>query len=79
MPATIDLAALQDAVETHVREAGAEFGVYIRHVQTGATVEVSGGELYLLASVFKVPLLIEALAQVDEGKLRLDERIELRR
>jgi len=51
----------------------------MKHMQSGTTVEMNADELYLLASVFKVPILLEALAQVDEGRQGLDERFELRR
>lgn len=79
MTMTTDAAALQSVVEEHIREADAEFGVFIHHLQSGATVEVNADALYLLASVFKIPILLEALAQVEEGKQRLDQRFALRR
>jgi beta-lactamase class A len=69
---------LQEAVKEHIRAADAEFGVYIRHLPSGATVSVNPDSLYLMASVFKIPIMLEALAQVDEGEFRLEERIELR-
>ena len=72
-----DLAQLQEAVEAHIREADAEIGVFIRHLPSGKAVSTNPDALYLMASVFKIPILLEALAQVDEGECRLDERIEL--
>jgi beta-lactamase class A len=70
--------ALQQEVEEQIHATDAEFGVWIRHLPSGATVAVNPDALYLLASVFKIPIMLEALAQVDEGRCRLDERIELR-
>jgi beta-lactamase class A len=78
MTTAVDLSALQEDVERHIKEADAEYGVWIRHVQSGEGVSVNPDALYLMASVFKVPILVEALAQVDEGKLRLEDRTELR-
>ncbi len=73
------LGVLQETIARHVDEADvAEFGVYIRQVQSGATVEMNPEALYPMASVFKIPLLLETLAQVDEGRCALEERIELR-
>ncbi len=72
-----DLGSLQETIGGHISAADAEFGVFIQHLQSRATVEVNADRLYLLASVFKIPILLEALAQVDEGRCRLDERIEL--
>jgi beta-lactamase class A len=77
-PSAPALAALQEAVEQHIREADAEFGVFVRHLPSGAAVTTNPDRLYLMASVFKILILLEALAQVDEGHCRLDERIELR-
>ena len=70
--------ALEGSGGAHIREADCEMGVYIRHLPSGETVSVNPDALYLMASVFKIPVLLEALAQVDEGECRLDERIELR-
>jgi beta-lactamase class A len=77
MTVVISIDRLQEEVEEHIREADAEFGVFIRHLPSGATVAVNPDSLYLMASVFKIPIMLEALAQVDEGECRLDERIEL--
>jgi len=72
------LGILQETIAHHIDDADvAEFGIYIRHIQSGATVEVNPEALYPMASVFKIPLLLETLAQVDEGRCALDERIEL--
>lgn len=73
----MDITPLQEQVDDNIGAVEGEFGVYIRHLGSDDTVEVNGDKLYLLASVFKIPILIEALAQVDEGRLRLDERVEL--
>ena len=73
------LDVLKEAIARHVDDADvADFGVYIRHIQSGATVEIHPEALYPMASVFKIPLLLETLAQVDEGSCTLDERVELR-
>jgi len=77
--ASADIDALQNAVERHISVVDAEFGVLIRHVQSSATIDINSARLFLLASVFKILILLEALAQVDEERLRLDERIKLRR
>jgi len=75
---TPDLATLRESIEADVEEADAEFGVWIRHVETGAEISINPDALYPMASVFKIPVLLETLAQVDEGKTALDKRIELR-
>jgi beta-lactamase class A len=75
MTAVASLSSLRAAVNAHAGSVDAEFGVFIHHLSSGATIGVNDGKLYLLASVFKIPILLEALAQVEEGRLRLDERM----
>lgn len=69
---------LEQTIAGIIGKTDAEFGVYLRHVESGATLSVNGRDLYPLASVVKVPILVAALAQVDEGSISLTERIELR-
>lgn len=73
-----DIGELEGIIAGIIEEADAEFGVYLRHIESGATLRVNDGDLYPLASVVKVPILMAALAQVDEGLASLSERIELR-
>ena len=75
---TVDTAALEEAIQDHIDRADAELGVCLRHVESGLEVLVRPDDLYPMASVFKIPVLIETLAQVDEGRQSLDTRIVLR-
>jgi beta-lactamase class A len=77
MTATVDISRLQEVIERHDAESDAEIGVLVRHVQTGHEVVVNGDALHLMASVFKIPVLLTALAQSDEGRLDLNRRVEL--
>jgi beta-lactamase class A len=73
-----DLAALRESIATHIDQTDAEFGVCIRHVESDAEISINPDALYPMASVFKIPVLLETLAQVDEGRTTLQKRIELR-
>lgn len=53
-------------------------GVGVRDVQTGQTVALNGDRRFPLQSVFKAPLGAAVLADVDGGKLRLDQTITIR-
>jgi beta-lactamase class A len=53
-------------------------GVAVRDAQTGQTVAFNGDNRFPLQSVFKAALGAAVLAEVDAGKLRLDETITLR-
>jgi len=51
--------------------------VYARNLASGATVALDADERFPLASVFKIPVMVEVMRQVDDGRLRLDERLTL--
>jgi beta-lactamase class A len=53
-------------------------GVAVRDAQTGQTVAFNGDNRFPLQSVFKAALGAAVLAEVDTGKLRLDETISIR-
>lgn len=58
-------------------ELGGQVGVYARNLATGATVALAADDRFPLASVFKVPVMVEVVRQVDRGALRLDRRLPL--
>jgi beta-lactamase class A len=65
------------AVEDAAGKATGEMGVAIEHLESGLRVEVRGDVAYPMASTFKLPLLVTLFHQVDEGKVRLDDRVSL--
>jgi beta-lactamase class A len=54
-----------------------EFGISLLHVDTGYRYERNADSYYPLASIVKMPILFETLAQVDDALLDLGERIQL--
>src|SRR5215813_3904320 len=52
-------------------------GIAAMHVGTGHLATMNGDERFPLASVCKVPIAMHILALVDEGKLSLDQDIEV--
>ncbi|RME56242.1 MAG: serine hydrolase [Caldilineae bacterium] len=65
---------LRDELAAIIQESGAEMGVAIRHLETGEEINIHGDRVFPLASVFKIPVLVEAFRQIHAGKLTLDER-----
>lgn len=57
---------------------GGTVGVAAREPASGTAIELNADELFPLASVFKVPVMVTVMRQVDAGLLRLDERLTLR-
>ena len=59
------------------KRAGGACGVAVEHVETGRLAEFDGEKVLPLFSVFKLPLVVEVLKQVEEGRLRLDQKIKV--
>lgn len=59
-----------DIIQSH----DATFGIALRHIELRQEVMVNADELFVLASVVKIPILVEAFAQEREGRLRLQDR-----
>jgi beta-lactamase class A len=70
-----DLAGLQSTFEQIIRTARGEVGVGLVHVETGARISINGDRRFPMASVYKLPIAVELLAQVAQGKLTLDREV----
>jgi beta-lactamase class A len=70
-------ADLECRVAEITQQLDATFGIALRHLQSGEEIMVNADDLFVLASVVKVPVLVEAFAQLREGRLRLDDRWSL--
>ena len=53
-------------------------GVAAQNLATGAQVLVNADEVFPTASVIKLPILVELMRRAVEGRISLDERVELR-
>lgn len=69
---------MPDSLKSHIEQviaaSGAQIGVAIRHVESGAEVMIDADRPVPLASVVKIPVLVEAFRQLSEGYFRLDDR-----
>jgi len=57
--------------------AGGECGVAVTHVESGRVADVEGGRRQPLYSVFKLPLAVAVLQDVEAGKLALDRKVRV--
>lgn len=71
------MADLRTRVEECVAQGGAQMSVSIVHLESGETIGLDADRPVPLASVVKIPVLVEAYRQLGEGRLRLDERWSL--
>jgi beta-lactamase class A len=72
-----DLSLLKDTIDRIINRSRGTVGVALIHVESGATLSVRGDEHRPMASVYKLPIAIELLAQVSAGTLSLDRPIAL--
>lgn len=66
--------SLQDQIQQVIDASGARMGVALRHLESGEEVMIDADSYYVLASVFKTPVLVEAFFQLHDGRFGLDDR-----
>ena len=52
-------------------------GVAAKHLESGQELFINGTTPFPLASVFKVPVLVEVMAQIEEGRFSLEDEISV--
>ena len=67
-----DLTPLEHAFKRVAGASRGRIGVALIHLESGAAVHIRGHERFPMASIVKLPIAIEVLKQVVEGKLTLD-------
>lgn len=55
--------------------SGGTLGIAAMHIESGRTVFYKADEQYPLASTYKVPIAVQNLTQVEQGKLDLDKLV----
>jgi beta-lactamase class A len=73
------LATLDATLRQIVRATKGEIGVSLVHVESGAELfSFNGSKPFAMASVYKLPIAFEALAQISERRLAFDQLIVIR-
>ena len=67
---------LQRRLQAATAVSSGVFGVSVRHVEKHEAASIHGDDKFQMASVFKIPILVELFHQAAEGKISLDERVE---
>jgi beta-lactamase class A len=75
-PQTAD-AELAARLKAICERAGGRCGVAVTHVETGRSAGVEGGRALPLYSVFKLPLAVAVLKEVEEGRLQLEQKVRV--
>jgi beta-lactamase class A len=59
------------------RSLNATWGIYIKCLETGEEIALNADQQMDTMSVIKIPLMVEAFRQIEEGKFALTDRITL--
>jgi beta-lactamase class A len=70
-------AALMDSLTTIAKDARGTVGVSLLYKAAGRRLSLHGKEHFPMQSVFKFPLALDILHEIDDGKLTLDQKIHI--
>jgi len=73
------LERLRTQIQRVLRNVDGQVGVAVKHLESGQSLDVNGSVLFPMASTFKVPVLVELLSQVKEGRYSLDDEISVQK
>lgn len=76
--ALLAASSLQQEIEHVAHGSGGSLGATATLLETGQTVSYHGSEAFPMASSYKIPIAVQILKLVDEGKLSLDRMVELK-
>jgi beta-lactamase class A len=68
---------LRNRIEQISQAARGRVGVKAIVLETGESVTLNGDQQFPMQSVYKFPIAMAVLAQVDQGKLKLDQKIRV--
>jgi len=68
---------LRDRIEQISQAARGRVGVKAIVLETGESVTLNGDQQFPMQSVYKFPIGMSVLAQVDQGKLKLDQQVRV--
>ena len=70
---------LQRLLDAELARFPAKAGIFVKHLGTGESAAVKGDETFNSASVIKIPIMVLAYQLAEQGKLKLDSRVEMRK
>ncbi|HEX7998107.1 MAG TPA: class A beta-lactamase, subclass A2 [Pyrinomonadaceae bacterium] len=68
---------LREQMEQIATGAGGRVGAAVLLIETGETVALNGEQRFPMQSVYKLPIAMAVLRQVDEGVLRLEQKVRV--
>jgi beta-lactamase class A len=77
-PSSKPLDLLKHRLETISQGVSADWGVYIKSLDTGEEIAINADTAMDTMSAIKIPLLVDVYRQVDAGKINLADRLVLK-
>lgn len=74
---TAQPARLQQNIERITKSVNAQWGIYIKVLETGEEIAINADQQMDTMSTIKIPLMIEAFRQIEAGRFALGDRVEL--
>ncbi len=71
------LARLQANIDRITKSLNADWGIYIKCLETGEEISINADRQMDTMSVIKIPLMVEAFRQIEAGKFSLSDKVTL--
>lgn len=78
LPAAAPLSRLQASIERITKSINADWGIYIKCLETGEEINLDADRQMDTMSVIKIPLMVEAFRQIEAGKFSLEDKITVK-
>lgn len=72
--AHFSMAPLQTQMEAMAKDFQGRFGFCVRDLKTNETISFHGDDIYPTASTIKTAVMVDAIDEVDEGKLKWNDK-----
>lgn len=69
--------SLDFEIQNIIKDIPVSFGIAIKNLSSGEEVLLNADRPFELANVFKIPILVAAMQQIDRGRFHLHDRIVL--
>ena len=77
-PAPTPLSRLEASIERITKSINADWGIYIKCLETSEEIAIDADRQMDTMSVIKIPLMVEAFRQIEAGKFSLEDKITLK-
>lgn len=77
-PSPCPSATLRSQIEEIARSTGGPVGVAVTLVEGGEVIAINGQQHFPMQSVYKLPIGMAVLQQIDQGKLKLEQKITIK-